>query len=66
VLKKVETAREERAYLSNYDPDGTRVVLLAFEMRKKQFIFMHAISHFSKGLMELATFPVSERTWRRS
>jgi len=59
VLKKVETAREERAYLSNYDPDGTRVVLLAFEMRKKQFIFMHAISHFSKGLMELATFPVS-------
>jgi hypothetical protein len=60
VLKKVETVREERAYLSNYDPDGTRVILLAFEMRKKQFIFMHAISHFSKGLMELAVFPVSK------
>jgi hypothetical protein len=60
VLKKVETTREEKAYLSNYDPDGTRVVLLAFEMRKKQYIFMHAISHFSKGLMELAAFPVSK------
>ena len=50
VLKKVEDVREQKAFLSNYDPEGTRVVLLALELKKKQFLFMHAISHFSKGL----------------
>ncbi len=58
VLKKVETVREQMAFLSNYDPEDTRVVLLAFEVKKKQFAFMHAASHFSKGLLELAAMPI--------
>jgi hypothetical protein len=58
VLKKVEDVREQKAFLSNYDPEDTRVMLLAFEMKKKQFVFMHAISHFSKGLLELAAIPI--------
>jgi hypothetical protein len=58
VLKKVESVREQKAFLSNYDPEGTRVVLLAFEVKKRQFVFMHAISHFSKGLLELAAVPI--------
>jgi len=29
------------------------VVLLAFEMKKRQFVFLHAIITFSKGLLEL-------------
>lgn len=58
VLKKVETVREQKAFLSNYDPEGTRAVLLAFEIKKRQFVFMHAISHFSKGLLELAAVPI--------
>ena len=58
VLKKVEVVREQKAFLSNYDPEDTRVVLLAFELKKRQFVFMHAISHFSKGLAELAAAPV--------
>jgi hypothetical protein len=58
VLRKVEVVREQKAFLSNYDPEDTRVVLLAFEIKKRQFIFMHAISHFSKGLLELAAVPI--------
>ncbi len=58
VLKKVETVRDQKAFLSNYDPEDTRVVLLAFELKKRQFVFMHAISHFSRGLLELAAAPV--------
>ena len=59
VLKKVEAVREQKAFLSNYDPEDTRVVLLAFEIKKRQFVFMHAVSHFSKGLLELAAVPIS-------
>ncbi len=59
VLKRVEAVREQKAFLSNYDPEDTRVVLLAFEMKKRQFVFMHAVSHFSKGLLELAAVPIS-------
>jgi hypothetical protein len=58
-LKKIESVRDQRAFLSNYDPEDTKVVLLAFEIKKRQFVFMHAISHFSKGLQDLAALPIS-------
>jgi biotin operon repressor len=58
VLKRVEVEREQMAFFSNYDPEGTRVVLLAFEIKKKQFVLIHAMSHFSGGLLELAVVPV--------
>lgn len=59
VLRKTETAREGRAFLSNYDPAQTRVIVVAMEAKKREFIFTHAIAHFSKGLEELRTFPLS-------
>ena len=43
----------------NYDPEMTRVVLSAFEMKKNQFILSHAALHFSRGLVEMKSFPVS-------
>jgi hypothetical protein len=58
-LKKIESVKDQRAFISNYDPEDTRVVLLAFEMKKRQFLFIHAISHFSKGLQDLAAMPIS-------
>ncbi len=58
VLKKAETTREARAYLSNYDPEETRVVIVALETKRNQFIFTQGIMHFSKGLQELASFPI--------
>jgi hypothetical protein len=58
ILKKVETTREARAFLSNYDPEQNRVVVTAFEMKKNQFLFSQGILHFSSGLKELRTFPV--------
>ena len=58
-LKKIEPVRDQRAFISNYDPEDTRVVLLALEMKKRQFLFIHAISHFSKGLQDLAAMPIS-------
>ncbi len=60
VLRRVDAAREQTAFLSNFDPEGMRVVLLALEMKKKQFMFMHAVSQFSRGLTELAVVPASK------
>jgi hypothetical protein len=59
VLKKVETGREARAFLSNYDAEMTRVVLVAFEMKKNQFLLSQAVLHFSDGLVELKSFPMA-------
>ena len=59
VLRKVETGREARAFLSNYDPEMTRVVLVAFEMKKNQFLLSQAVLHFSDGLMELKSFSIA-------
>ncbi len=59
VLKKAETVREGRALLSNYDPGQTRAIIAAAEMKKREFLFAHAITHFSNGLEEMKTFPVS-------
>ena len=58
-LKKVETGREARAFLSNYDPEMTRAVLVAMEMKKNQFLLSHAILHFFDGLVDLKSFPVA-------
>jgi hypothetical protein len=58
-LRKVETGREARAFLSNYDPEMTRVVLVAVEMKKNQFLLSQAVLHFSNGLEELKSFPIS-------
>ena len=57
VLKKVETGREARAFLSNYDPEMTRLVLVALEMKKNQFLLSHAMLHFSDGLVDLKSLP---------
>ncbi len=57
-LKKMETDREARAFLTNYDPEMTRAVLAAFEIKKNQFLLSHAILHFSDGLVDLKSLPV--------
>jgi hypothetical protein len=58
-LKKVETGREARALLSNYDAEMTRVALVAFEMKKNQFLLSQGVLHFSDGLKDLKSFPIS-------
>jgi hypothetical protein len=59
VFKKMETGREARAFLSNYDNEMTRVVLVAFEMKKNQFLLSQAVLHFSDGLVDIKSFPLS-------
>lgn len=59
-LKKIEVIRNEKAFASNYDTEGTRVVLLAVEMKRRQYIFIHAVCHFSDGLVDLAVFPLPQ------
>ncbi len=61
VLKKVETARESKAFLSNYDPEQTRAVVAAFELKRNQFLFSQVVAHFSRGLIELRSFPVGRQ-----
>jgi hypothetical protein len=59
VLRKVETFREAVGLMSNYDTARTRVVLAAVELKKNQFLFSHAVTHFINGLMEMRSFTVS-------
>jgi hypothetical protein len=56
-LRRVETGREARAFLSNYDPGLTRAVMVAMEIKKNQFLLSHAILHFSDGLVDLKSLP---------
>ena len=58
-LRRVETVREARGFLSNYDEAMTRVALAALEGKKNQFILGSAVLHFSNGLAELKMFPAS-------
>ncbi len=61
VLRKVTEEREHSGFMSNYDDTGTRVVFLAFSIKKNSFIFLNAISHFAEGLLELNTAPVDKQ-----
>jgi hypothetical protein len=58
VLKKVEEVRGQRALLSNYDFQGTRLIVAAYEIKKNAFVFINASTHFSEGLVELMTGPI--------
>jgi hypothetical protein len=61
ILKKVETERESRALFSNYDPEQTRAIVVACELKKNQFLFTQVVSHFSNGLVDLQSFPVARK-----
>jgi hypothetical protein len=58
VLKKVEEVRGHRALLSNYDVQGARLLVAAYEIKKNAFVFINASTHFSEGLMELMSGPI--------
>jgi len=58
VLRKIEEKREHRGLMSNYDADGIRMAMVAFEAKRNTYVLVHGILHFSKGLMEMANAPV--------
>lgn len=58
VLRKIEEKREHRGLMSNYDADGTRMAMVAFEAKRNTYVLVHSLLHFSKGLLELANAPV--------
>jgi uncharacterized tellurite resistance protein B-like protein len=60
-LRKIEEKREHRGFISNYDPEGTRLVCAAFGIKKNYFLFINAITHFSDGVLELTSAPVDRR-----
>jgi len=58
VLKRIEEKREYHGLMSNYDSDGSRMAMVAFERKRNSYILVHGLIHFSKGLLELANAPV--------
>ena len=52
VLKKIEERREYKGFLSNYDPEGTRLVIGVFEIKRNNYLLVHAVTHLFRGLME--------------
>jgi hypothetical protein len=61
VLKRVAEEREHKGFMSNYDPEGTRLVIVAFQLKSNSFALFHAITHFSEGLVELVVAPVDRQ-----
>jgi DNA-binding phage protein len=59
--KRIEEKREHKGFLSNYDAEGTRIILFAFEMKANTLAFFHGITHFSQGLMELTSGPLKKK-----
>ncbi len=58
VLKTFEEPREERAYLTNYDGTSLRAVLIIRGIKRNQLVFVHGVTHFSDGLVQLAGAPL--------
>ncbi len=58
VLRGIEKQKEYRGFMTNYDGEGTRLICASFELKKKTFLFVDAITHFSDGLIELASAEV--------
>jgi hypothetical protein len=61
VLKAVEDKRERMGFLSNYDSEGARVVIAAFEIKKGYYIFVNAIAHLFDGLRDLKLVPLARQ-----
>jgi hypothetical protein len=55
VLRRYKEERRHRGYLSNYDGEGTRIVIVVLEVKRNTFLFVHGITHLYEGLRELAT-----------
>jgi hypothetical protein len=58
VFKKYEEKREHRGLISNYDGDGTRMAMIAFQVKRNAYVLVHGLLHFSNGLLELGNIPV--------
>lgn len=57
-LKKFEDKRMYRGLISNYDGDGNRMAMVAFEIKRNAYVLVHGLLHFSEGLLELSNVPV--------
>ncbi|HNY70749.1 MAG TPA: hypothetical protein PL032_08660 [Syntrophorhabdus sp.] len=57
-LKKYEEKRVHRGLMSNYDGDGTRLAVVAFEAKRNTYVLVHSLLHFSRGLLELGNITV--------
>ncbi|NLT23957.1 MAG: hypothetical protein GXX82_13000 [Syntrophorhabdus sp.] len=62
VLRKVEEARVNVGFLTNFDNSGSRMVMAAYEVRKNTFVFLNGDLHFREGLRELMSSPVDRRS----
>jgi hypothetical protein len=61
VLRKTEETKAHKAFMSNYDDYNARVVLVAFEVKKNNYIFLNGTVNFSDGLVDLLTAPVDKK-----
>ncbi|RPJ55078.1 MAG: hypothetical protein EHM12_12925 [Dehalococcoidia bacterium] len=60
VLRKKEEKRNHKGFMSNYDDFNTRVVISAYEIKQNHYILLNGTIHFTYGLVELLTAPVSK------
>ncbi len=60
VLKRVEEERAHKGFISNFDSEGTRLMLAFIEKKKNSFVVIEAISHLFDGLLELMTLPATK------
>lgn len=65
VLRKIEEKREHRGFISNFDDNGTRMVMIGFEGKRNLYVLIHGLIHFSQGLLELANAQVDGQSFRQ-
>lgn len=61
VLKIIDEKRQHKGFMSNYDIEGTRIVIAAFEAKKNYYLFVNAIMHLSRGLTDMKLAPLPKR-----
>lgn len=57
-LRKITEVRHHKGFMSNYDDQNTRVVIIALEVKRNNFILINAVIHVTDGLVDLKLAPV--------
>ncbi len=60
-LHKIEEARDNRAYLTNFDHAQSRMIMAAYEVKRNMFVFLNGEIHFEEGLRELMSTPLDRK-----
>lgn len=60
-LKKIEGKKTHIGLITNYDDQNTMIAIIAFEIKRNNFIFIDTTIEFSSGLKDLGFVPLDKK-----